>query len=404
MFPNPKYTLVAINYWPEPTGNGPYNKDLAEELQRHGAVRVVTGVPHYPWWKKQSSHSDSDYISKNPNLELLRVNHPVPAKQSNLARAVMELAFGIRAISTWKLEAEKFILVSPAMLSTVVILAWIKTFKRKKKVVVWVQDLYEQGLKETSSRKSILSKLVVRAENWVLSNADRVVFAHPGFLDAKSSLKVRRERYFAIANWSQFNFAPSETSLETRSRYGLEGSRVVLHIGNMGVKQGLQHVLLCAKLAATEAPKTIFVFVGGGNQLGSLQKLAKDLQISNVMFVPPVSEVELSNLLHMADVLLVHELPGVKEMSVPSKLTTYFLSGSPVLVCSEPDSLAAKTLNESGTGFWVKSGDPEALLAKIQTLDLEKAKSVAQIAKQYAELNLGKSEALAKFMSIINDI
>jgi hypothetical protein len=144
------------------------------------------------------------------------------------------------------------------------------------------------------------------------------------------------------------------------------------------------------------------VFVGGGNQLDFLRGESQGL--ASVVFVPPVTEVELANLLQSADILLVHELPGVKEMSIPSKLTTYFQAGKPVLVCSEPDSLAAKSVLENGTGLWVKSGNPDTLLAKIDTLDLEEARKVAQVAKRYAKENLGKSEALAKFMSIINDL
>jgi hypothetical protein len=57
----PKYTLVGINYWPEPTGNAPYNTDLAEKLAQVGGVTVITGIPHYPWWQKQAEHDDSNY-------------------------------------------------------------------------------------------------------------------------------------------------------------------------------------------------------------------------------------------------------------------------------------------------------------------------------------------------------
>jgi phage gp46-like protein len=84
-------------------------------------------------------------------------------------------------------------------------------------------------------------------------------------------------------------------------------------------------------------------------------------------------------------------------------LTTYFLSERPVLVCSEPDSLAGKTVSENGLGFWVKSGQPKVLLNKIMTLDLDKSHEVSIRAKKYAEEHLDKASALRVFTRAINE-
>jgi len=402
MSTTPSYTLVGINYWPEPTGNAPYNTDLAEMLAKKGDVTVITGIPHYPWWQKQLDHSDQTYILEQANLRLVRRNHSVPKRNSNFLRALMEITFGVNAIFSRKLAGDKIILISPAMLSSAVSLLWIRLRRPKTKVLLWVQDLYEQGIKETDQKVGLLSKVVFRIENWLLKNSDRVVMAHPKFLESKKLSSQQNTKYLSLPNWSQFSYSPNESQEVTRKKYGFGTSRIVLHIGNMGVKQGLHKVVEAAKISQQNDSSNVFVFVGGGNQLDFLRDESQGL--ASVVFVPPVTEVELANILQSADILLVHELPGVKEMSVPSKLTTYFQSGKPVLVCSEPDSLAAKSVLENGTGFWVKSGEPTALLTKIDTIDLELAKKVAQIAKRYAEENLGKSEALAKFMSIINDL
>ena len=404
MFVNPSYTLVAINYWPEPTGNAPYNSDLAQSLAKISDVRVVTGIPHYPWWKKQANHSDLEYLEANENVSLFRLNHIVPKRHSNFTRALMEIDFGLRTMASGKLAGQRLILASPAMISSAMTLAWVKMRFPKTKVIVWVQDLYEQGLNEISGKPSILSKLVISLENWMLANADRVVFAHPGFLAAKNIDISESEKFRSVGNWSQFKYDPAEQSSSTRAKYGVTKSKVVLHIGNLGVKQGLINVLSSANLAQEKSADIQFVFVGGGNQLDSIKRTASKLGLSNFLIIPPVSEVELSNLLNMADIFLVHEQAGVKEMSIPSKLTTYFLAGKPVLVCSDKDSLAAKTVLDHGIGFWVKSGDPIALLSRIETLELEKSKKVSKAARIYAEENMGKNQALAKLISIINEV
>jgi glycosyltransferase involved in cell wall biosynthesis len=314
---------------------------------------------------------------------------------------MMEISFGFTSILSGKLRGEKVVLVSPAMLSSALSLAWIRIRRPKTKVILWVQDLYEQGIKETYQKIGFLSQTIFKIENWLLKNVDRVVMAHPGFLEAKRLSEGDSKRYLAIPNWSQFTFKPTHSMQKTRELYDFRDSKVVLHIGNMGVKQGLENVIEAAKISQSQGANSLFVFVGGGNQLERLKQEA--LGVENIVFIPPVSEVELSNVLQAADILLVNELPGVKEMSIPSKLTTYFLSGKPVLVCSEVESLAAKTVLENGTGFWVKSGDPSALIQKLDTLELDESRKVAEVAKKYAEENLRKDEALAKFLSIIND-
>lgn len=396
----PKYTLVGINYWPEPTGNAPYNSDLAEVLAAEQYVRVIAGVPHYPWWEKQQNFDDSGYLESFRNLEIIRRNHFVPRRQSNLKRAVMELDFGLKVVFSGRLEGENFILVSPAMISSAVILFWLKLFKRKSRTLVWAQDLYEQGLKETGSNAGILGRLIASVENWMLRSADKVVFAHQRFSEVKG-MDIQSHRFYSIPNWSQFEFSPKESRELTRSRYGFEDSLVVLHIGNMGVKQGLSHVLEAAKIAASINSNIKFVFVGGGNQVHALTDQSHGL--NNVVFIPPVSETDLSNLLNAADVLLVHEAPGVKEMSIPSKLTTYFQSEKPVLVVSERDSLAAKTVIENKIGYWAESGNSELLLEALQTLDLDNSRAISALAKKYALENLGKNEALTEFLRVINE-
>ena len=132
-------TLVGLNYWPEPSGIAPYTRDLAEAIDGVFDVTVVTGHPHYPWWQKQE-HNDSEYNLQHPNLSLVRVSHFIPSSQSLVARACMEISFGLRVIFSGKLVGDRVILVSPAMLSSALCLAWLRLRKPDTRVLVWVQD------------------------------------------------------------------------------------------------------------------------------------------------------------------------------------------------------------------------------------------------------------------------
>ena len=394
-----RFILVGINYAPEPTGNAPYTTDLSIGLAAVGSTRVITGVPHYPWWEKQTVFDDARTLEGRPNLSLKRVNHLVLSKQSNLSRLAMELSFGLNVAIKEKLSGDVIVLVSPALISSAVVFLKTRLTRNKAKTVLWVQDLYEQGLKETATGGKLPSLVIGRIENWLLRSVDQVVFAHKAFEQAKAELRDAGAFVDSIPNWSQFSFQPSEESGETRKKYALGSNRLVLHIGNMGVKQGLENVVDAALEAERLELATHFLLVGSGNQIDTLKDRAGKCQ--NITFVPPVSEQELSNLLGAADILLVNEKPGVKEMSMPSKLTTYFQTGVPVLVCSEPDSIAGHEVKNNEIGYWVQSGTPNALLNAVMDLDLGNAGGVAKSAKEFADKNLGKSQAIEKFVSLL---
>ncbi len=398
----PRFILVGINYAPEPTGNAPYTTDLSKGLASAGVTRVITGIPHYPWWSKQTNFSDSQLLEDYPNLSLVRVDHFVPRKQSNVARLLMELSFGFKVSLKERLDGELIVLVSPALLSSAIVFLKIKITRNNAKTVLWVQDLYEQGLRETASGGKLSSLVIGKIENWLLKSVDQVVFAHKAFEQAKTELAELLQEATSIPNWGQFDFQPLEDSENTREKYSLSTNRLVLHIGNMGVKQGLENVVLAAQEAEKQKIAVQFLLVGGGNQIEKLKELAAGCK--RISFIPPVSDQELSNLLNAADILLVNEKPGVKEMSMPSKLTTYFQTGVPVLVCSEADSIAAREINNHNIGFWVQSGTPNALLGAVLDLDLGNASKVATAAKEFASKNLGKAQTIEKFVSLLERV
>ena len=262
-----------------------------------------------------------------------------------------------------------------------------------------MQDLYEQGLQETQTSSVMATRIIGKIENWVLENSEKVVFPHNTFLRAKLNSGVKFKEIEIIPNWSQFSFNPRLDREQTRAKFQLGDRKIVLHIGNMGVKQGLENVVEAAKLAEIRKDNILFVLVGSGNQVDSLKTIANDCE--SIVFIPPVSEGDLSNLLAAADILLVNEKPGVKQMSIPSKLTTYFQTGKPVLVCSEPNSLAALEVVDNQIGFWVKSGDPKELLNSVIGLDLNTAKDAGLKARNYAISNLSREAALGRFTNAL---
>ncbi|MBO0842695.1 MAG: glycosyltransferase family 4 protein, partial [Nocardioides sp.] len=361
-----KVTLLGINYAPEPTGIAPYTSKLAAGLRDRGhQVQVVTTFPHYPQWRlpDATGWSRSDRLS---GVDVKRVRHYVPSDPGSSAkRALSEVSFGLRAVASPWHDPDVLICPSPALLSTAVAMARTSLGKRPA-VGVIVQDLYSAGVTEASGRTGALAQRLAQGlgalEGRVLRDADGVAVIHDRFRDRiVERFGINAHRVSVIRNWTHQEPPAPFDRFAFRARMGWSPAEtVVLHSGAMGAKQDLAGVVRAARLAEAEKQRIRFVLLGGGGQRAQLEELAAGC--STIDFVDPLPGEAYGQALAAADVLLVHERPGLLEMAVPSKLTSYFASGRPVLAATEPASITADEVRASGAGTIVASGDPGALL------------------------------------------
>ncbi|WP_244972472.1 glycosyltransferase [Paramicrobacterium fandaimingii] len=193
--------------------------------------------------------------------------------------------------------------------------------------------------------------------------------------------------------------------VETRAAFGWEDENfVVLHAGNMGLKQGLENVVNAASIATAKAPGVRFVLIGDGNQRRHLEELADG--ITSIEFVDPVDNVLFVSALAAADALLVNERGGVAEMSVPSKLTSYFGAGKPIIACASDDGATSDEINASSAGIVVPADDAGALVDACVRLkqDPSLSHNLGAHGKAYKENELSERVAVDKFLSIVTSI
>jgi colanic acid biosynthesis glycosyl transferase WcaI len=104
------------------------------------------------------------------------------------------------------------------------------------------------------------------------------------------------------------------------------------------------------------------------------------------------------DLLAAADLLLVSERPAVFDMALPSKLTSYFAAGRPILAVVSPEGATAREVRRSGGGIVVRAGDIPALLAAIEQLknDRPLAVRLAAAGRTYAARELSREAAFTR--------
>ena len=395
-----RISIVGINFAPEVTGIAPYTTSLAAFLAKQGhEVVVMTSYPHYPEWRTRNRLTASELESLPRGVAIRRLRHYVPSSPSFIKRILMELSFAFRVLfSHWGRPAV-VLTVSPSLIASaaVILKARIRLVSRRPCVITWVQDLYSLGAKETGMTGDRGASLVTSVEGLVLRRSSKVVVIHGSFEEhAVVNLGCSRERVSVVPNWSHVNREPESNREADRAAFGWTGRTIVLHAGNMGVKQGLENVVDAAKFVDVDSvSKLMFFLLGDGGERAKLQNLIGGLK--SVEILKPVDDEMFVRMLRAADILLVNEKPGVREMAVPSKLTSYFSSGRPVVAAVDPSGLTAREIQRAGGGVCVLPGRPELLVQKLQALagDSDLMESLGESGRAYSFEKLSAGDSLS---------
>ena len=398
-----KVSIYGLNYWPEPTGNAPYTTALAEHLARNGAeVCVKAGMPYYPYWSVPPEYGRTLRRSDARNgVAIRRYRQYVPTTQSALRRLGFEGSFLVNAALSKDAQRPNVVVgILPALADGM--LAAMASRRYSVPMVLIVQDLLGSAAEQSGvSGGAKVAAATSKLEGWVCRQASAIGVVATGFRDRLVGLGVPGERIHLTRNWTHIE-APTIDRVEIRARLDLPQERfIALHAGNMGLKQGLDHLIEAAKVAKNASPDTLFVLMGDGNQRERLQSLASSLD--NVRFIPPQNDTLFPSILAASDALLVNQLPTVTDMSLPSKLTSYFSVGKPVVAAVSEQSETAKVVVESCGGLLVDPSKPEALVGALNSLsaDTGLAQRIGNHGRVYADSHLSAEAALRRLEDLI---
>lgn len=386
--------IIGINYWPEPTGIAPYTTQLAEHFVTLGhAVSVITGVPHYPQWAIDPQYRNASREQFRAGVRITRRGHYVPRHQSITHRLLYEASFFAAGATVRPPRPDVVIGVTPSLSGAALARLFASRFRVPYGVVV--QDLMgpasEQSGIGAGRRISGVTRIFERA---TFRQAHSIAVVSQAFVPYLEALGLRRDRLVHLPNWSHV-LPATHDARETRQALGWgDETQVVLHGGNMGLKQGLEQVIDAARVAAQRRLPIRFVLMGDGSQRVLLQEQAKHLP--NVSFLGVQPEAAFADILLAADVLLLSERESVVDMSLPSKLTSYLTAGRPVVAAVAPSGATAAEVARAGAGLVVVPGNHEALLAAILRLraDASLSKQLVAQGRAYALRSLGREAAL----------
>jgi glycosyltransferase involved in cell wall biosynthesis len=141
---------------------------------------------------------------------------------------------------------------------------------------------------------------------------------------------------------------------------------IVGYTGTLGVANSL-HTLIAAAEIVKENTDIAFVLVGRGKEKADLQKLVKDKQLTNIVFIEAIPKVQIQAMLQEFDACFIGWLnDDLYKFGIgANKIPEYLYSGKPVL---HAYSGACDPFEENSAGFTVKAESPLVLADAILEL------------------------------------
>lgn len=382
--------VIGLNYAPERTGIAPYTAGMVAGLARDFDVDVLTVHPHYPEWRIAEGYGGWRRREVADGVSISRVRHYVPPNPTGLSRVVSEASYAARALAPSVHRPDVIITVTPALAPVASALALGRRWRIPVGVVI--QDLYSKAFAELGIAGGRLDGAAHRFERALLRRADGVVTIHDRMADIVArDFGLSRDEITVIPNWTHVEPPTGDRSARRRELGWDDGRLTVVHAGNMGAKQGLEHLVPVARLIDERTLPIRLVLVGNGGQRPQLEEQARGTR--SLEFWDALPGDTFMETLAAADALLLHEKPGMKEMCVPSKLTTYFAAARPVVAATDGESAAAFEVAASGAGVVVRPGDAQALVSQLNALRDQDLHEAGQRGLAYARRTLDEGRA-----------
>jgi colanic acid biosynthesis glycosyl transferase WcaI len=364
-----KILIHTIFYRPELTGVAKYTAEMCEWLAGRGhQVEVVCPPPYYPRWKVEPPYRQWHYVRETlDGVRITRCPIWLPRKPGGLQRILYSLSFLLSSfpvmLAKMFTRPDVVFVLEPSLLNAITSLV----VARVTGALAWLQikdfeiDIaFDMG----QLRQPWLRRTLAMFEQWLMRRFD-VVSTISRSMQAKTLAKgVSPERFVSFPDWVDTNaIFPLREASPMRQQLRIPAdTTVALFSGTLGAKQGIE-TLLDAARELTDNPLVV-VICGEGPSTARLKAMGADLR--NVRFFPLQPAERLNELLSMADIHVLPQVPEVAESVLPSKLLGMLASGRPIIATVGPDSEIATLMGAGGQA--VPPGDSRALAAALRSL------------------------------------
>lgn len=392
--------IVSSVFPPEPVTSANLNYDLAVRLSEKHDVTVIHPEPSRPAGKQ---YSEDEKMIKGAFTVIVAptYTHPQSEMKGRMKESISFGRYCARYIKEHKNEID-FVYNCSWQLFGYYLVAK-SCVKCDLPYMIPIQDIYPETL--FTGKK--IHKIAQSLASWVLNPIDRYYLKHATVIRTisnemkaylASTRHLQEEKFLVVNNWQDdenFSYIPAENT---------DGQFKFVYLGSINKHSNVE--LMIRAFCKANLPNAQLMLYGGGNRKDACQELVKESGATNIEF-SFVDRKDVPAVQSNADALLLALPSGNGTLCLPSKLTSYMLSGRPVIASVDLDSTTASYIEQSHSGIVVPPDDEDALaeaFRKIVSFGIEELINMGKRSRTYAEDHLTREVNLSMVVDSINKV
>ncbi len=398
--------VITPQYAPDYGPSAPIFTALCEDLKQAGCdVTVITAFPNFSGSRPARGWNGKLFEKETRNgVRVIRTFIYSVPKSSLWRRLIYHASFNLSSSLAALTRGTPDVIISdsPALWCGFPLL--VKAIVPGVPFIYVVYDIYPDVLERLGVvRNPKVLGLIDRVERFFYARSSMVSVLSEGFKDNLIQKDVPDGKIAVIPVCVDTDFIrPLERESKFRKSWGLENKFVVLYAGNIGFSQGLETALQAAYLLKDD-PAIAFVLVGEGATKEPLRKLARELGLSNVHFLPFQPREDVPEVYGLADVSLVSLKSEIIVESVPSKTYTIMASGRPIVATVDQASEVGRLMKDAVCGRCVPFGDADVLAQAIREFREQPSlrEQMGRNGRAYAVEHYSRRRAAIQYLDIL---
>ncbi len=339
---------------------GTRHYEMARALAKHGhRITIIASPVSYITGKESPDMEKSGNRQQPvPGVTILRVKTYAALHKSFVHRILSFFSFMITSFFAG-LKTQKVDLVwgtSPPIFQGFTI--WLLSVLKRVPFLFEVRDLWPSFAISVGVLKN---KTLIRWSLWLESflyrHADVVVVNSPGYIRHVQNRGAHR--VCLIPNGVDTDMFETDPRTVNPWLARKEGKKIALYAGAHGISNDLITLLQAARWLEKETDIQIWL-VGDGKEKPALEKLAAEMQLTNVRFFPSVSKQEMNQVLEAADICIASLLPLEEyKTTYPNKVFDYMAAKKAVILAI--DGVIRNVVEEAKAGVFVSPGNDKTM-------------------------------------------
>lgn len=253
--------------------------------------------------------------------------------------------------------------------------SWLTVRAAKKmglRIVAMLQDVWPDNAVQSGLLRegSLLYRFFEFFQRYVYKHADRIICISDDMKAFIASKGVPEEKITVIYNWGYtddiVDIPWSENAFVKKFNLD-ENLFYAVYAGNIGRMQNVELVLKTAELLQREE-KIHFLIIGAGARETEIKRMAKEMELSNVTFLPFQPTELATSIYSAAGVNLIPLVPGGVNTALPSKTGVCLSCGQPTIFAFGENCRFAEVVESYDAGVCVSAKDPEESAEAIRNL------------------------------------